>query len=113
MYVIFLPNVSQFFDQPHQSHDNLYTGYNAPLSFTRSDITTLLPCEESDFAFGRKIAQRATISGTQAAKTNPELTSIGSRSLFATLIQVHNLWGQVARGAAWTAREKAPWVGRE
>jgi hypothetical protein len=106
----FPPNASQFWSQPHQGHDNLYTGHNAPLSFTRSDITTLLPCEESDFAFGRKIAQRAALSGTQAAKRNLELTSIDSRSLFATLTQVHNLWGQVARRAAWTAREKAPWL---
>jgi hypothetical protein len=61
-------------------------------------------------AFGRKIAQRAALSGTQAAKRNLELNSIDSRSLFATLIQVHNLWGQVAPRSAWTAREKATWL---
>jgi hypothetical protein len=113
MYVIFLPNVSRFFNQPHQGHDNLYTGHNAPLSFTRSDITTLLPCEESDFTFGRKIAQRAALSGTQAAKTNPELTSMDYRPLFATLIQVHNLWGQVVRRAGLDGEGESSMVGRE
>lgn len=91
-------------------HDNLYTGHNAPVSITRSDITTLLPCEESDFAFGRITTERAALSGTLAAESNPELTSINSRSLFATLIQVHNLWGKIARRAFQADRESKPWL---
>jgi hypothetical protein len=94
----------------HSGHDNLYTGHNAPVSITRSDITTLLPCEESDFAFGRITIERAALAGTLAAQSRPELTSINSRSLFATLIQVHNLWGKVARKVSQADRESAPWL---
>jgi hypothetical protein len=90
-------------------HDNLYTCHKAPLSFHWSDISTLLPSEESDFAFGRVTQERAALAGTQAAESNPELTSIDSRSIFATLIQVHNLWGQIARRACRTDRERDPW----
>jgi len=92
-----------------ECHDNLYTCHKAPLSFHWSDISTLLPSEESDFAFGRVTQERAALAGTQAAESNPELTSIDSRSIFATLIQVHNLWGQIARRACRTDRERDPW----
>lgn len=90
-------------------HDNLYTGHNAPISFNRSDISTLLPCEENEFKFGHIISPRAALAGTQAAESDSSLESLPSRSIFATLIQVHNLWGQVARQACHVDREKEPW----
>ncbi|RDW80196.1 hypothetical protein BP6252_04834 [Coleophoma cylindrospora] len=82
-----------------ESQDNLHSGHNTPASFSLADITTLLPCEESDFAFGLVPQERAALLGTRAAAANPALTKIPSRSLFASLIQTHNLWGQVARRA--------------
>ncbi|KAH8653222.1 hypothetical protein BGZ60DRAFT_460984 [Tricladium varicosporioides] len=92
-----------------ECHDNLYTGHNAPISFNRSDISTLLPCEENEFKFGHIISPRAALAETQAAESDPSLESLPSRSIFATLIQVHNLWGQVARQACHVDREKEPW----
>jgi hypothetical protein len=56
-------------------------------------ITALLPCEESEFAFGLLPQATAALSGSQAATNHPELVNCSSRSLFATLIQAHNLWG--------------------
>ena len=80
-----------------QNHDNLYTQQHLPLSFAKSDITTLLPCDESDFAFGRRPRQRAALAGTKPALKDPALTSLPDRSLFSTLIQAHDLWGAIAR----------------
>jgi hypothetical protein len=94
--------------------DNLHSGLRSPAAFTLSDITTLLPCEENDFAFGVIPSERAALAGTAAAAANPALTFTQSRSLFATLIQAHSLWGQVARRASHNDREQAgvtmnPW----
>lgn len=80
-----------------QNHDNLYTQQHLPLSFAKSDITTLLPCDESDFAFGRLPRQRAALAGTKPALKDPSLASLPNRSLFSTLIQAHDLWGAIAR----------------
>ncbi|KAL1901437.1 hypothetical protein Sste5346_001842 [Sporothrix stenoceras] len=80
-----------------QNHDNLYTQANLPRSFAKSDITTLLPGEETDFAFGRVPAQRAALAGTVPALRDPSLTSLPTQSLFSTLIQAHDLWGIIAR----------------
>lgn len=82
-----------------ESQDNLHSGYTTPVSFSLGDITTLLPCEERDFSFGLVSHERAALAGTLAATRNPSAVHATSRSLFATLIQAHNLWGQVARGA--------------
>ncbi|CAK7198901.1 hypothetical protein SEUCBS139899_001569 [Sporothrix eucalyptigena] len=82
-----------------QNHDNLYTQANLPRSFAKSDITTLLPGEETDFAFGRVPAQRAALAGTVPALRDPSLTSLPTQSLFSTLIQAHDLWGIIARSA--------------
>ena len=82
-----------------QDHDNLYTQLGLPLGFAKSDITTLLPCGENDFAFGRVPTTRAAVTGTPPAIKEPGLASIPSRSLFATLIQSHDLWGIIARDA--------------
>ncbi|CAK7223802.1 hypothetical protein SCUCBS95973_005304 [Sporothrix curviconia] len=82
-----------------QNHDNLYTQANLPRSFAKSDITTLLPGEETDFAFGRVPAQRAALAGTVPALRDASLTSLPTQSLFSTLIQAHDLWGIIARSA--------------
>jgi hypothetical protein len=65
----------------------------------KGSITALLPCEENEFAFGLIPHARAALPGSQAAIDHPELVNCPSRSLFATLIQAHNLWGRVARDA--------------
>ncbi|KAF4634649.1 hypothetical protein G7Y89_g3438 [Cudoniella acicularis] len=82
-----------------ESQDNLHSGYTTPVSFSLGDITAFLPCEERDFSFGLIPEERAALAGTSAATRNPAIVHTSSRSLFATLIQAHNLWGQVARGA--------------
>ncbi|KAH8890559.1 hypothetical protein GQ53DRAFT_590443, partial [Thozetella sp. PMI_491] len=80
-----------------KNHDNLYTQNHLPVSFAKSDITTLLPAEEADFAFGRSPPVRAALAGTAPALQDPSLTSLTTRSLFATLIQTHDFWGMIAR----------------
>jgi hypothetical protein len=70
----------------------------------------LLPCEESDFAFGRVCKDRAALAGTQAAENHPDLTSTPWRSIFATLIQAHDLWGQVVRRVSHLEFEREPWL---
>ncbi|TRM65110.1 hypothetical protein BD626DRAFT_567951 [Schizophyllum amplum] len=82
-----------------ENQANLQAGINHPPAFARPEITALLPCDESDFAFGTLPAARAALAGTAPERTHPHLASIPARSLFATLIQTHNLWGQVARRA--------------
>jgi hypothetical protein len=95
-----------------ENHDSLYSGYTSLASFSLGDITTLLPCEEHEFAFGISPRDRAALEGTAAAAAaasngrpggeqgSPSLSPSRSRSLFATLIQCHNLWGQIARRVA-------------
>lgn len=83
-----------------ENHDSLYSGYRSPVSFSLGDITALLPCDEREFAFGLVPVERAALMGTPPAIDQPRLTNSPSRSLFATLIQAHNLWGQVARRIA-------------
>ncbi|KAG4433496.1 hypothetical protein IFR05_011034 [Cadophora sp. M221] len=84
---------------------NLHSGHSTPFPFAFSDMTAQLPCEESDFAFGVIPCERAVLAGTEAAAAHPNLVSTLSRSLFASLIQSHNLWGQVARRACRSERE--------
>ncbi|KAH7409581.1 hypothetical protein BKA64DRAFT_571596 [Cadophora sp. MPI-SDFR-AT-0126] len=88
-----------------ESQTNLHSGHSTPFPFAFSDMTAQLPCEESDFAFGVIPRERAVLVGTQAAAAHPNLVSTSSRSLFASLIQSHNLWGQVARRACRSERE--------
>jgi hypothetical protein len=85
-----------------ETQDHLHSGHASPLPFAPSDITALLPSDESDFAFGRIPKQRAALAGTKAAELNPHLTSLPSRSLFATLLEAHSHWGNVARKACRT-----------
>ncbi|KAH6888023.1 fungal-specific transcription factor domain-containing protein, partial [Thelonectria olida] len=82
-----------------QSQENLHSGYKTPAPFPLEDITTLLPCDERDFAFGHIPNERAAEAGTPPALANPELVNSPNRCLFATLIQAHGLWGRVARKA--------------
>ncbi|EXJ93805.1 hypothetical protein A1O1_02198 [Capronia coronata CBS 617.96] len=91
-----------------ENHDNLHSGYNSPVCFSLDDITTLLPCDEQDFAFGLLPPERAALMGTPPAIQHPELTQSSTRSLFATLIQSHNIWGQVARRVASNERPSLP-----
>ncbi len=91
------------------SQDSLHSGPLSPVSLGASDITALLPCDEEDFAHGREPKSRAALEGTQPAIDNPELISDPNRSLFATLMQVHHLWGIVGRRAVTYGRSPRPW----
>ena len=94
------------------SQECLHSGATTPASFSLNDITALLPCDENDFAFGQIPLERAALSGTLAAKYNEGLVWLPSRSLFATLIQAHSLWGQCARATTKQVEEgplTAPW----
>ncbi|RDW91689.1 hypothetical protein BP5796_02854 [Coleophoma crateriformis] len=100
-----------------ESQDHLYSEHNAAVSFPPSDITALLPSDEIDFAYGTVPRERAALGNTQAAIKDPTLVSLLSRSPFATLIQAHTHWGEIARCAGRASkreREKAdekvkPW----
>lgn len=80
-----------------ETFENLHSGADSPGAFSYSGISVLLPCDEREFTFGVRPAQRAALMGTPPATQNPALACLPSRSLFATLLQTHNLWGQVAR----------------
>lgn len=82
-----------------QSQENLHSGHNTPTPFSPDEITTLLPSNESDFSFGVVPSERAALPGTPPAVSDPLLVVSPSRSLFATLIQAHSLWGHIARRA--------------
>lgn len=79
------------------SQDNLSSGPYKPLSLAPGDITALLPSDEAEFEAGKIPEQRAALDGTPPAVQDPRLTSLRPRSLFASLMQAHNLWGIVAR----------------
>ena len=78
---------------------NLTSGDRSPVPFSLNDITTLLPCEEHEFSYGLLPAARAALPGSRAAIDQTARVNFPSRSLFASLIQAHNLWGRVARRA--------------
>ncbi|KAI0008610.1 hypothetical protein F4779DRAFT_586007 [Xylariaceae sp. FL0662B] len=79
------------------SQDNLHSGPYKPSSLPPSDITALLPSDEADFEAGRIPERRAALDGTPPAIQDPNIASLRPRSLFASLMQVHNLWGTVTR----------------
>lgn len=81
------------------SQENLQAGYCSPAPFPSEDITARLPCDEHDFAFGVDPTPRSVLSGTAPAQSQPGAARSPHRCLFATLIQSHHLWGQVARRA--------------
>ncbi|KAJ5930146.1 hypothetical protein N7466_005639 [Penicillium verhagenii] len=80
-----------------ESYNNLLSGLTSPVAISYSDITALLPCTEHEFAFGNLVNPRVPLTGTLPALKDPSLAHSATRSLFATLLQTHNLWGQVAR----------------
>lgn len=87
-------------------HGILYSGERSPIPFSLGDITTLLPCDESEFSLGIFPRERAALPGSSAAVTNPALVSSSSRSLFGTLIQAYSLWGRVARSTCLSERKQ-------
>src|SRR3569833_3291143 len=89
--------------------DNLHSGPSSPVSLTASDITTLLPSNEGDFDMGREPQSRAALEGTPPAIEHPGLICDPHRSLFATLIQTHHLWGTIARRAVTQDKSTRPW----
>ncbi|KAL2172623.1 hypothetical protein VTG60DRAFT_4742 [Thermothelomyces hinnuleus] len=91
------------------SQDNLHSGPQSPVLLSASDITALLPSDESDFANAREPNSRAALEGTPPALENPALVADQGRSLFAALIQVHNYWGAIYRRAINNNRSPRPW----
>jgi len=91
------------------SQDNLHSGPSSPVSLSASDITVLLPGDEDSFAAGREPETRAALAGTPPAVENPKLVLDPKRSLFATLIQSHDLWGQISRRAVQRDKSERPW----
>ena len=81
------------------SQDNLHASPSAPVSLAANDISLLLPCDEDDFNNGVVPKMRAALEDTPPARQDPSLVSTPARSLFATLMQSHQLWGRVLRGA--------------
>lgn len=81
------------------SQENLQAGYSSPAPFPPDDITARLPCEEHDFAFGVDPAPRSVLAGTVPSQLQPDAAKSPHRCLFATMVQSHHLWGQVARRA--------------
>lgn len=81
------------------SQENLQAGYSSPAPFPPEDVTARLPCDEHAFAFGIHPVPRSVLSGTVPARTEPNAAGSPHRCLFATVIQTHNHWGQVARRA--------------
>lgn len=81
------------------SQENLQAGYSSPAPFPHDDITARLPCDEHDFAFGVDPSPRSVLSGTVPSQQQPEAARSPHRCLFATMVQSHHLWGQVARRA--------------
>ncbi|KAI1870867.1 uncharacterized protein JN550_005013 [Neoarthrinium moseri] len=90
------------------SQDNLHSGPYKPVSLASSDITALLPCDEEDFKNAVVPHSRAALEGTIPATHHPHLTTLRPRSLFATLIQTHHLWGIVARRAVANEKSSKP-----
>ncbi|KYK57950.1 hypothetical protein DCS_04963 [Drechmeria coniospora] len=91
------------------SQDSLHSGPLSPVSLAAADLTTLLPCNEDDFAHGREPRSRAALDGTPPAVDNPSLMRDPNRSLFATLMQIHHFWGIVGRRAVSYSRSARPW----
>lgn len=91
------------------SQDNLHSGPASPVSLTAADVTTLLPCNEEDFANGVEPKSRAALEDTPPAMENPSLITDPGRSLFAVLIQSHYLWGAVSRRVVSRDKSSRPW----
>ncbi|KAL4962868.1 fungal specific transcription factor domain-containing protein [Aspergillus stella-maris] len=83
-----------------ESYNSLLSGSSSPVSISYRDISALLPCSETEFAFGAMTGPRAAMAGTIPVLEDPSLAHCSTRSLFATLLQTHNLWGRVARAVS-------------
>ncbi|KAI0805121.1 hypothetical protein GGR55DRAFT_298860 [Xylaria sp. FL0064] len=90
------------------SQDNLHSGPYKPVSLGPSDITALLPCDEADFEAGRIPEKRAALEGTPPAIVDPSLVSLRPRPLLASLMQVHNFWGIIARRILYNEKDWRP-----
>lgn len=90
------------------SQDSLHSGPHSPVSLAATDLTTLLPCDEEDFAAGRRPKHRSTLAGDRATANNLDLSNDPDRSLFASLIQLHHLWGTVSRNAVAYSKQDDP-----
>ncbi|KAF5973462.1 general repressor of transcription [Fusarium bulbicola] len=86
----------------------LQSSPSSPVSLVASDITTLLPCDEDDFANGREPPSRASFEGTRPAIKNPDLVN-ENRSLFESLIQAYGFWGIVKRHEVNHLSNSYPW----
>ncbi|CEJ86381.1 hypothetical protein VHEMI04090 [[Torrubiella] hemipterigena] len=91
------------------SQDSLHSGPLSPVTLAASDITTLLPCDEQSFSQGIEPKSRAALDGTPPAIENPALINDPNRSLFASLMQLHHLWGIVGRRAVTYGKSSRPW----
>ena len=91
------------------SQDNLHSGPRSPVLLSASDITTLLPSNEEDFANAREPKSRAALENTPPALANPALVADEGRSLFAVLIQAHHYWGAIYRRALGNNKSPRPW----
>ncbi|ERS99573.1 hypothetical protein HMPREF1624_04778 [Sporothrix schenckii ATCC 58251] len=92
------------------SQDNLHAGPMATIALAPSDITALLPSNEEDFNNGVLPASRAALENTSPAKLESDLVNMPTRSLFATLMQSHQLWGIVLRRTVSNNRSMVlPW----
>jgi len=92
-----------------QSQESLHSDHTVPAAFNPRDISALLPCEENDFALGRLPSGRAALKGTSPALKDPSLIHTSARSLYAALLQVQNLWGEVARCTDPEYLAEKPW----
>ncbi|KAI1391939.1 uncharacterized protein F4822DRAFT_425157 [Hypoxylon trugodes] len=90
------------------SQDNLHSGPYKPLSLAPGDITALLPSDETEFENGKIPERRAALDGTPPAIQDPGLTILRPRSLFASLMQAHNLWGIIARRLLFNRKSGRP-----
>ncbi|KAF5253167.1 hypothetical protein FANTH_1921 [Fusarium anthophilum] len=90
------------------SQDHLQSSTSSPASLVASDITTLLPCDEDQFAAGQEPPSRAAFEGTQPARENPDLVN-ENRSLFGSLIQAYGFWGVVKRHGVNNLSNSYPW----
>ncbi|KAK3311396.1 uncharacterized protein B0T15DRAFT_548868 [Chaetomium strumarium] len=91
------------------SQDNLHSGPRAPVLLSASDITALLPCNESEYLNAREPKSRAALQDTPPALERPALVADEERSLFAALIQAHHYWGVISRRAINKNKSSRPW----
>lgn len=92
------------------SQDSLHSGPYSPVTLGAPDITTLLPCDEDDFAAGCQPKSRAALPDSPPANERPDLVRDPGRSLFGSLMQIHHYWGMVSRRAATFGHEVCPWT---